>query len=44
MLKYYFKESAETKLKFIEENEEKLERAIKIISNSLTKKKKILVW
>ncbi|WP_456374022.1 D-sedoheptulose 7-phosphate isomerase [Methanocaldococcus sp.] len=42
-MKKYFEESANVKLKFIEENEEKLEKAIKIILEALKKGNKILI-
>ncbi|CAB3289303.1 putative phosphoheptose isomerase [Methanocaldococcus lauensis] len=42
-MKKYFEESANVKLKFIEENEEKLEKAIEIISKALKNGNKILI-
>ena len=42
-MKKYFEESANVKLKFIEENEEKLKKAVNIIYNALKNGNKILI-
>ncbi|WP_457613616.1 SIS domain-containing protein, partial [Methanocaldococcus sp.] len=42
-MKKYFEESANVKLKFIEENEEKLKKAIEVIYNALKNGNKILI-
>ncbi|ACV24354.1 D-sedoheptulose 7-phosphate isomerase [Methanocaldococcus fervens] len=42
-MKKYFEESANVKLKFIEENEEKLKKAIDVIYNALKEGNKILI-
>jgi D-sedoheptulose 7-phosphate isomerase len=43
MLKDYFKESADVKMKFINENEEDLKKCIEIIKNALKNGNKILI-
>ncbi|MEO2118104.1 MAG: D-sedoheptulose 7-phosphate isomerase [Methanocaldococcus sp.] len=42
-MKRYFEESANVKLKFIEENEEKLKKAVEVIYNALKNGNKILI-
>jgi len=43
IMKKYFEESANVKLKFIEEDEEKLKKAIEVIYNALKNGNKILI-